>query len=377
MMPHRLSSPRFWTLYALAWLPYLGLLTLLFLGEGGDPWQGLWSASTNVLPAALLGVAVLAGYRRWLWPLRERQGRWGWWLVAGGLVYSALYVAGMIGIMLLEALWLGGELQVQWMWMPWWAATGLMLYTMLIGVAHALVVTGELRRERERLVLAEAARAQAELVALRARLDPHFLFNTLHSLLALVRQDRRQQDPRQDETSAAEEALEQFGDLLRYALRVQTDDLDRVPLASEWRFVEKYLALERLRLGDRLKLTCSLDDDALEVPVPVFCLQPLVENALRHAVAPRVEGGCVTLEARRVDGRLRLRVADDGPGMDVAEVSDGADGNGSEGKGVGLATVRRRLEVLYAERASFEVASRPGQGFEVVLTLPVDDEDEA
>jgi LytS/YehU family sensor histidine kinase len=193
---------------------------------------------------------------------------------------------------------------------------------------------------------------EARLRALRAQLNPHFLFNTLQSLLALVRTD----------ADTAERALERFGDLLRYALRIQRDGTDEVPLSQEWAFVEDYLALEKLRLDDRLRLRLDKDAEALSCRVPAFCLQTLVENAIRHAVAPHSAGARVTVAAARRDGRLHLSVEDDGPGADLAR--------SPQDSGLGLSIVRRRLASLYGTDAAVVVDTSPGCGFRVRIDMP-------
>jgi LytS/YehU family sensor histidine kinase len=227
-------------------------------------------------------------------------------------------------------------------------------------VGHAAAV-GRALRERE------AAAARAELHALRAQLDPHFLFNTLHSLTALARRD----------PAAVERGLETFGALLRYVLdanrrggaelrgastRPADDD---VTLADELAFVRDYLALERLRLGDRLRVEESLDDDAHECLVPAFALQPLVENAIRHGIAPRASGGTLRLAATLdPPDTLVVEVADDGVGCD-------ADAPSVAG-GLGIALVRRRLAARFGSTARVEIATRPAQGFRVRVSLPVE-----
>jgi sensor histidine kinase YesM len=192
---------------------------------------------------------------------------------------------------------------------------------------------------------------QAELKALRAQVNPHFLFNTLHSLLILVRRDPR----------AAEDALEQFGDLMRYALRVQQGAGDEVLLAEEWTFTQDYLALEKLRLGDRLRLHTDIDEAALSHAVPSFSLQPLLENAIGHAIAPRASGGNLWIRAVVDTGRLSLEVRDDGPGADAAAIEASS--------GTGLRLLRRRLAALYGDGAALTTRIDDG-GFTVTLELP-------
>jgi LytS/YehU family sensor histidine kinase len=199
--------------------------------------------------------------------------------------------------------------------------------------------------------------ARAELSALRNKLDPHFLFNTLHSILALVRRD----PPR------AEQALLRFSDLLRQLLdreRGSADESggeDRLLLAREIDFTRDYLALEALRLGPRLSVDWQLDDAALDARVPFLCVQPLVENAIKHAFNPRSAPGRLTLSARPIAAGLQIEVADDGPGCDPARAEASA--------GLGLRTVRRRVELAGGR---LEVQTRPGAGFRVRIDLPWD-----
>jgi LytS/YehU family sensor histidine kinase len=208
-----------------------------------------------------------------------------------------------------------------------------------------------LREEQARLSEVELLRARSELKALRAQVNPHFLFNTLHSVRALIREN----------PDSAEEALVELGDLLRYALRVQDAADDGVLLREEWEFSRAYLALEKLRLGDRLHVEEELSDAALQSVVPAFVLQPLVENAIRHGIAPRERGGTVWIRAELADGALRLQVRDDGPG---------ANGFATKGMGLGLDLLRQRLRALYGAAGSVEVASAGAAGFSVTLRFP-------
>ena len=180
-----------------------------------------------------------------------------WTLVFAGLVYLVVRPGGMAPFLRGGALW-------QFVW-------GLVIYG---GLAQAALAQRRLQEQ-------ERAATGAELQALRAQLNPHFLFNTLHSLTQLA-----QEDP-----LATQEALERFGALMRYVLEAGQRASNDVPLEDEIGFVRHYLALERLRLGDRLRIVEDVDPDALELAVPSLLLQPLVENAVRHGVAPRHEGG--------------------------------------------------------------------------------------
>jgi LytS/YehU family sensor histidine kinase len=134
-----------------------------------------------------------------------------------------------------------------------------------------------------------------------------------------------------------------------------------VPLASEWSFVERYLDIERIRFGDRLRLRVDIPPEARAALVPSFALQSLVENAVRHGAAPRVEPTELAVTASLSDGRLELRVEDSGAGASPAEV---------EGGGTGLRRLRERLDVLYGSAGRLQVVSEPGRGFAATLSIP-------
>jgi LytS/YehU family sensor histidine kinase len=206
-------------------------------------------------------------------------------------------------------------------------------------------------RERETAAArAQAAAAQAQLRAVRAQLNPHFLFNALHAVSSLVRTD----------PVAADRAIERLGELLRRSLDHSAQDL--VPLGQEWEFVKGYLDLEQLRLGHRLQLDCQLDPAALAVPVPPFLLQPLVENAVRHGIAASPTGGTISVSAQRLNGSLRLCISDDGPGASGA----------THGMGLGIEGVRQQLEARYGSRGSLCIDTPSQRGFSVTITLPVE-----
>lgn len=189
------------------------------------------------------------------------------------------------------------------------------------------------------------------MTALPGQLDPHFFFNSLHSITALVREDPRR----------AEDALLQFAALLRRVLDVKRDVTDEVTLADEMKFVVDYLAIERLRLGDRLRVTRDLAPDALTCWLPASSVQPLVENALRYAIAPRRDGGA-TVRATVRQGILIIQVEDDGPGAAPAPLAGAS--------GVGLSVIRRRLALRHSKDAVLDVVTQAGRGLKVQFTLP-------
>jgi len=230
---------------------------------------------------------------------------------------------------------------------------GAFLYTILAGF---LMWAESIRRVHESMSVAarEATlRAQAEAKALRAQFNPHFVFNTLHSLMLLVRAD----------PAAAERAIEDVATLIRHASVLQRQDVDLVPLDKELEVARRYLALERLRLEDRLKVVWTVEMDPADATVPPFALQTLVENAIKHGLEPRAEGGTVSIRAA-VDGEsLVLTVSDDGEGADPEAVAGAVNH--------GLHLLGRRLESLYGDKASLSWRTAPGEGFTATVRLPV------
>jgi LytS/YehU family sensor histidine kinase len=210
--------------------------------------------------------------------------------------------------------------------------------------------------DSQRAVAREAVlRAEAEAKALRAQFNPHFVFNTLHSLMLLVRAD----------PDAAERAIEDVATLIRYASIVQRRDLDVVPLSKELEVARRYVALERLRLGDRLRVSWAVDVDPSNFTVPAFALQTLVENAIKHGIEPRPGGGSVEVCARVGDGGLVLGVADDGAGAEPDAVA------GRTGRGLDL--LGRRLSGRYGGLAEIDWATTPGGGFSVTMRIPAEE----
>lgn len=208
-------------------------------------------------------------------------------------------------------------------------------------------------RESDERRQAEQRASRARLRAVTAQMSPHFLFNALHSLSALVRRDPQ----------ASEGVLERLGGLLRYGLD-RGDDLVR--LEDEWRFARHYLDLEELRLGPRLDVSAEIDEEALAVIVPPFILQPLVENAVRHGVSPFPYGGRLDIRARVESGRLLVEVGDTGPGATVEEMENAP--------GVGLRGVRAQLQSYLGDDWRMETERLPRGGFVVRLSLPADED---
>lgn len=333
-----------WTLYVIAWLAAALFWTLASaVGASRSPLETLPYGLLAMGSAGLMGVGVwrLTGRVSWDW----RSTRFYAVHVVAAAAYSLIYstswawpdlVAGRVTAAL--AAFRASPVLV------WNLMMGSWLYLVVAGISYAIRAQRRARAEEASAAEARVLAQQAQLAALRAQINPHFLFNALHSVGALVTSD----------PARADKALEGLGDLLRYVLGAD----DEVPFSHEWRFTKDYLAFEQLRLGDRLRIDAAIDDAAHGILVPPLILQPLVENAVRHGLADRPDGGRITLGARVVGTRLLLSVADDGDG----------DGGGS-GNGIGLGSVRRRLAALYGDRASLDVA-RTDAGYAVTIALP-------
>jgi len=224
----------------------------------------------------------------------------------------------------------------------------LLAYWGVLGVSYAI---GFYRRSQERDLRSsqlEARLAQTRLQVLEMELQPHFLFNTLNTVSALVHKD----------PDTAERMIARLGDLLR--LTLHHSGQQEVTLQEELELLDRYVEIEQTRFRDRLRFTLAVDDDTLRARVPRLLLQPIVENAIRHGVSRRSTAGRVEVRARRNANALTLRISDDGPGL--------APGQG--GSGIGLGNTRARLAELYPNRHRFELDDQPGGGVAVLVELP-------
>ena len=210
-------------------------------------------------------------------------------------------------------------------------------------------VLGLRHREQELVELA----ATAQLAALRAQINPHFLFNSLNSIAQLIRAD----------PDRAEACVERLAEMFRYVLRYGEKDF--VPLAEELEMARAYLDIERARFGDRLQVETHIDPPSLQHLIPNLILQPLVENAVRHGLSRKRGGGTVRIDARLADGCLELSVGDDGLGMPDTALERVYE------HGIGLRNLRDRLERLYGPAHLPEITSAPGSGTRVRLRLPL------
>ena len=231
-----------------------------------------------------------------------------------------------------------------------WTSVLIVLAT-LIGVGLPVRIWNTTRIERK-LVEQEKALLQARMDALISQINPHFLFNTLNTISSLIRFD----------PDTARTVLLKLSNILRRRLKTQTHF---APLRQELEFIDDYLDIEVVRFGrDKLHIRKEIDSDTLEMVIPSMILQPLVENALRHGIAPKIEGGAITLRAQRGKGRLVVEVVDDGVGMSEQRLAEVL------GSGIGISNVQERLNVVYGQDFSLKIDSSPGKGTTIRFEIP-------
>ena len=301
------------------------------------------SAISGITAGGVASYLLYRFVRRVPWP---RPFRFQFVLVhLAALVLFGLFWIGLsIGI---EALFTGSVLATRTLFrlrvlpyeLPEIAA---LLYAIVCGTGYSI-------ERRARLAEAEAAAARANLAALRAQLHPHFLFNALHTVVQLIPVD----------ADRAVEAAELVSSLLRVTVE---ENRDEVPLADEWNFVSRYLEMEQLRFGDRLRVRTEVDPDLLDERIPSFALQTLVENAVRHGAANRVAPTEIVITAGVADSKLKLSVWNEGDTLPAR--------TGENGVGTGLSRLRDRLGFMYGDDARLTSGARDDGGFEAVLIVP-------
>jgi len=337
--------------YMLAWLPVLTLLGLVAKAAGGLPWGQEFAVLT---PACV--VFAFACLSPWYVCRALPLDRVGWVNLLA--TFSAAAAAGslvFVGSIKLAALAIGEFIPALNATggadrpLPLLFGMGVLLYVLSVGLHYAWLAAEESRAAEARASEARTLAREAELQALKMQINPHFLFNSLHSIAALATQDG----------ARARDMCIRLSDFLRSGLGL--GDRESIPLREELALARSYLDVERVRFGDRLRVEEAIDGDCEECGVPALVLQPLVENAVRHGIAGLVEGGWIRLQARRQQGGVCITI----------ENPFDADAPAPRKTGLGLAHVRRRLQVRYGDGAVFEPSSREGL-YRVVLLLPCD-----
>ena len=225
------------------------------------------------------------------------------------------------------------------------------IYWGVLGIQQAIKYYRKYRERELHTSQLEARLATTRLQVLKMQLHPHFLFNTLNAISELIYRD----------PESAERMISDLSDLLRMSF--ENLEVQEIPLKQELEFLEKYLEIELTRFHDRLKVDMDISPDTLDASVPNMILQPLVENAIKHGIAPRATGGHINIAAVRENGHLNLTVRDNGLGVPFGDLE-------SLSEGVGLSNTRRRLRNLYGESHSFKLQNETGSGLVVDLVIP-------
>ncbi len=286
-----------------------------------------------------------------------QDGRWStrWrWRVEPTRMNAMLLALPTLSLLSAVLATIGAAVLFPLVWREWYLAAGLASMVAVLFFAARLNADSTrflYRHAREQAAAAERAQAEAadaRLAALQAQMNPHFLFNALNTIASLVRTDAR----------AAEATTENLAAILRRTLDRSRSTLSTVE--DEADYLRAYLSIEQERYGDRLAVEWEVDPAALPVRIPPMTLQPLAENALKHGIGARLEGGRMRISARRMEGVLRLEVEDDGAGF----APDARDGTG-------LGNLRARLATLYGDRASLTITRLP-RGARVAVGVPLD-----
>ena len=330
-----------------AWLPFFVIWTLFAMLYAHYPWRAALATSLiSMGSASLLGIGVWHVCRRLPWPLRLDLK---FYLLQ--IFFASLYsILWSVIAFSLESARRGSSPWdiLKYRFLGWQLLMGLWLYGLFAGVSYAVLTRNRLHEKETLAARAEALAAAARLDAIRARLNPHFLFNALHTLSALVR----------FRPDVAENAIERLGDMLRYTLK--EDGREVVEFTEEYNFTRQYLAFEQLRYEDRLKIDLHVDPECCQFDVPPFSMQTLAENAVRHAISIRPEGGSIWIRCSCKDGRLSVTVRDDGPGGGP---------NVGQSHQFGLRSLRERLLAAYGPEAELRVASTL-EGCEASFVVP-------
>ena len=323
---------------------------LQIVAESPPPW-GVWPAAEIQSGLSSVGAGAVVAFlayrlvRRVPWPPRFRLS-FLLFNLAAAIATSLLWIGLSIAF---ESLFTGSLLNTRTGTLFWGEriVMGLFLYVVIAAITYPVEAAARAAR-------AESAAARTQLAALRAQIQPHFLFNALHTVVQLIPLD----------PARAVEAAELIADLLRAAIDEKRDE---VTVEEEWRFVSRYLALERIRFGDRLVVGSHFDAGVLESSIPAFALQTLVENAVRHGAAQRVGASEIVISGIRCESDVILSVRNTYDGVPAVATAGGT----------GLSRLRERLEVLYGGVASLSVGPIEDGEYQAALVVPQIREDEA
>ena len=343
------GKPSFWPLQIAGWATYFILNATAVIGEGTEVRYVIVSTIVAITGFIITSLLRL-GYRQlWSLPLPRMVGIAAALLVAATLLQAVIYVCAKFAFHFCDDCLSHNPLSYLWYFLS-------MFYLFLSwsGLYFGIKFARQLTEQKEAALRAQNAAHAAQLKMLRYQLNPHFLFNTLNAISTLVLDDKR---------DTAYRMVGSLSAFLRHSL--DSDPEQRVTLTQEVDAINLYLGIEQLRFGDRLHVQMDIEPVAHEALVPSLILQPLIENAIKHAVSRREEGGRIELIARRDGGMLDMHLRDDGPGFDE---DDPVPANGHAR--VGLANTRERLRVLYGEHQQLSICNCAPHGVDVHIRLP-------
>lgn len=298
------------------------------------------------------GPFLFLGIPRWVFRV-VRNVRVAWEMLP-----LAAVVALELGRIALAHSYFGRAAKPNWLFTletPNWWTLALVVLTTVMAVAVPIKIWNNTRIEA-RLKQHEDLLLEARMATLSSQINPHFLFNTLNTVSSLIRYD----------PDLARGVVLKLSSILRRLLRKQENF---VPLREELDFIDDYLAIEVARFGpDKLHISKQLDEDTLEAYVPSMLLQPIVENSIKHGLAPKLDGGEIRIRTARRDGRLLIEVEDNGIGMPPERIS-ALEGEG-DAVGIGISNVHERLRVLYGDDFRFDIQSVEGKGTFVRIDVP-------
>jgi two-component system, LytTR family, sensor histidine kinase AlgZ len=344
-----LGQPRRLALYLVAWIPFAAMLAYLMAATGG---MGVKESIAISLPLCVIYafICLSAYYSCRATPFnRTTISKFVITHGAGALLASGIWI--LIAKFLSYSLsrtdsfpLINAQMSRE---IPVLFGAGVLFYLLSVDLYYVLMAVDASREAEARALQAGILAREAELKALKAQVNPHFLFNSLNSISALTSSD----------PAKAREMCVLLGDFLRRTLGL--GEKSAIPLEEELSLVHSFLAVEKVRFGARIKMDENIDEDAMSVPVPPLLLQPLVENAVVHGIANLVEGGWVRLDVKASNGVLSV----------VVENTFDPDAPPKRKSGVGLANVRQRLAARYGSQASLDVKAN-GSSFRVAITLP-------
>ncbi|MCF3648975.1 sensor histidine kinase [Synoicihabitans lomoniglobus] len=315
-------------------------------------WDVLASQYARVSLWALLTPVIL--WLRRVLPLSTWRwvGGVGFHLTLSLAVMSGYYLARIAFVMIKQGEPMADFWEVAWVNFFGRNLIDVVFYWAIMGAGYTFEIYRKYKNEQIKAAQLESRLVQTELSSLKQQLHPHFLFNTMNTIAVLVREARNEE---------AVSLLSKLSALLRISL--DTSRVEEVTVRQEMEFLERYIDIQKMRFADRLSVSTDISTEALEARIPNLLLQPLVENAILHGVAPKSGPGLVRVLGSVLEGRLHLEVIDNGMGIDNAKTDRSREG-------IGLTNTRERLNRIYGTHSQLVLKSEPGQGTTVSIVLP-------